>query len=440
MNNKLEYCQTKKRTSKNVHILYSFIENTINESNSSAYNIGFQVLGPLTYGYIKWLFHSLQQCGINKIFFLSREGKFIQECFDCLYPNSGFEEHYLLVSRKSLLNPSLGSAQSFDDLMRVVNMLVHVPTVENIIHECGQGKENEISETLIRAEVPLSSNAYKLDNRQKEALFHILCEEQQEHYETQRSCVLEYLNSENFRGDLAIVDVGWRGTMQRALLNLCPEVKRAVGFYLGVRDDLPTTNYKTIDRRGYYFQDKTDVELSALFRFSDEVLESLFLNPQGSVASYRFVGDVVKPILKESEYSQTMARFFLEVQDAAKSFLLVAKEEGNSLKGLSSIDYASPYYNLVSSPSAKTVAIFKGFSVYEGSIKPMIPPRGLSYYVRHPRDFMEDNNNVPKTLFWKSVFKLNLPYFKILYFLIYKLGMKSSYRKNLGLIDEDSNC
>ena len=67
--------------------LYTYLNNHAYNIKNDAVSIGYEVLGPMLLGYCKWLNEKIQIDKIDKIFFLSREGKILQDAFNILYPH-----------------------------------------------------------------------------------------------------------------------------------------------------------------------------------------------------------------------------------------------------------------------------------------------------------------------------------------------------------------
>ena len=116
--------------------LYSFLNNHVGSKYSDAEAIGLEVLGPMLLGFCKWLYQRLKADKIEKIFFLSREGKILQEAFRILYPECEIEQAYLYVSRQALTVPQLADAADFDEMAGIFQTLAHIPTINLIPTVC----------------------------------------------------------------------------------------------------------------------------------------------------------------------------------------------------------------------------------------------------------------------------------------------------------------
>ena len=105
----------------NYNILQSFINNNIDLNQNKYYNIGYEILGSLLYGYSKWLLESLKRKNIKKVFFLAREGNLLKKAFDLLN-DSDVESEYIYISRRSVRPALLQDINNLEDLYSVVKI------------------------------------------------------------------------------------------------------------------------------------------------------------------------------------------------------------------------------------------------------------------------------------------------------------------------------
>lgn len=75
----------------------------------SASAIGYGLLGPIVVAFSQWLTDQAREGCIERLYFLSREGKFLKQAFDCwqeALPEK-IDSHYLLVSRRAITVPCI---------------------------------------------------------------------------------------------------------------------------------------------------------------------------------------------------------------------------------------------------------------------------------------------------------------------------------------------
>lgn len=97
-------------------ILNRFITLTIKDKCSRSYQIGYEVFGPLLYGYTCWLINKLEENRIKKVFFFSRDGYIMQKAFNILKPD--FKNSYFYASRRSIVTALLQCDNKLEEMIR----------------------------------------------------------------------------------------------------------------------------------------------------------------------------------------------------------------------------------------------------------------------------------------------------------------------------------
>lgn len=401
--------------------LYSFLNNHASSNYNDAMSIGYEILGPMLFGYCKWLFERIRVDKIDKIFFLSREGKIIQEAFQTLYPQCNIEQTYLYVSRQALVVPQFAHAADFNEMADKFQVLANEPLVNVIPDICGFDRE-VFNEKLLSAGLDSAWKIAKVPDEKKEDLYRIILELGRDTFMQQEEYIVAYLKENDVVGNVAIVDIGWSGTMQRALQQYILDKNTTLyGYYLGVRNIKDDGYYAGLLRSGYLFDVGRDVDFNMMMRFTSEIIEMLFLNTVGSALRYCVSEKGIAPVLSETEFGREEIEFIIEVQSAALNFLnLIAKDE--LLRRGTEIPteiIKSIYYGFAVRPSFSTLRIFDGFRVCNGRVKNIYPEYGFFYCLFHPRKFYRDfRESACKIFFLKKLLKMKLPYFTVLkYFL-----------------------
>lgn len=397
--------------------LYCFLNNHNNSAYTDAMSIGYEILGPMLFGYCKWLRERIRADKIDKIFFLSREGKIIQEAFNRLYPLCEVEQTYLHVSRQALVVPQLAYEADFDGISDKLQRLANVPLVSMIPEICGLD-QTIFQEKLLKAGLDGSWMIDKVPNERKEELYHIIQEAGRDEFKQQEEYIVAYLQENKVKGNVAIVDIGWSGTMQQALQQYTLEKDtKLYGYYLGVRNIKSAVDYAGLLRAGYLFDAGRNENFNLMMRFTAEVIEMLFLNAAGSVLRYTAAEDGIIPVLSESEYGKAENKFIEDVQSAALDMInTIAKDElfeGELVIPAQILERI--YYDFAVQPDYHTLKILDGFRVRNGKVKNIFPEYGLFYCLCHPGKFYRDfRESACKIFFLKKIFKVKLPYFTVL--------------------------
>ena len=390
-------------------------------------HIGIEVLGLLLWGFILWIKKMTELKEYSKIFFLSREGKIIQRAYEVYYGDKRSGQ-YLYVSRKSVLVPLLAQAQNYKDVIRILSPFLRTPTIENI---CKLLEIEEVNFNNQAKNSQFSSDINKEENQK--ILFKYIKRYGQIKFEEQEQNLKKYLEGIGFRGNIAVCDIGWYGTMQSALKLHAEAGTNIDGLYLGVRtQECKQILHMNLVKRGFLFEEGKNEKYDYMTRFTNEILELLFLNSDGSVLKYIYSNDKnINPILSESEYNVGESDFINRVQESAICFIENCKEIDWLFEDidLEPETVMEGYMNMVVNPKMYIVKFFSEFSSKDERIKKITPNHTLFYYILHPRKFRKDVEDHCKVFTLKKIFGLPLPYAEVLRILVSCFGMKSRYRK-----------
>lgn len=195
--------------------------------------------------WVERLYFALKQRGVEKVFFLSREGQPLMRLFDLYQDKAGriFQTYYLKVSRRSTLLPSLNSldGERFDVLFRQYRNISLGEFLYSLgLEDCAEPFAAELG---VSDQIELRIGDFPASN-----IFQNLIDlpsfkhafDSERSY--QREAFVEYLSSTvsgNLPASLAVVDVGWKGSIQDNLhAILCkagrPVVDEIQGFYIGL--------------------------------------------------------------------------------------------------------------------------------------------------------------------------------------------------------------
>lgn len=415
------------KTSFDYRNLYSLINNYVDESAAIPQKIGYEVLGPILYGFCSWLKEQVERDKIEKIFFLSREGKIFQKAYNELFPNSKIPQTYLKVSRQSLLVPMLHRVNSYDELIDTLKSFMHIPQLKTICEVCSLDHERfqkELKKIGLREETEI----YKVPEHLKSSLYNIIHYLGADYFKKQYEYAGEYLKNNDFTGKVAIVDIGWSGTMQRCLKNFADNHTEITGYYLGVNNLEKKDFYNGMCRKGYLFQPDKNTEYGLMVRFTLQIFEILFLNQDGSVCKYLRKNNTVVPCLADSEYQSNEGNLIDSVQKCAISMLpkLAENYYGKDIP----VKYImQAYASFAVRPELSVLKVFQNFRFLDGNTLMLFPQRSIFYYCIHIEEFKRElNANVCKVWFFKWLLKINVPYYKILK-LASNCGFKSKYER-----------
>lgn len=397
--------------------LYCFLNNHNDPASSDEMSIGYEILGPILFGYCKWLYEKIQTDKIDRIFFLSREGEIVQKAFSSLYPKCKIEQTYLYVSRQALVVPQLADTVDFDAMADKFQSLANVPLVNMIPDICGFDQE-VFHQKILDVGLDGLLEINRVPNEKKKELYDIIQELGRKAFNRQKEYITAYLQENNVRGNVGIVDIGWAGTMQRALQQyIFDKDTKLNGYYLGVRNIKSDDYYTGLLRSGYLFDAGRNENFNLMTRFTSEIIEMLFLNKAGSVLRYDMSEEGIVPVLGETEYGKAEDEFILAVQSAALKLLnMIEQDEGIKKDIEIPVEiFENVYHDFAVQPNATTLKRFEGFCVRNGKVKKIFPDYGFFHCLCHPGNFYRDfRESACKIFFLKKLFKLKLPYFTVL--------------------------
>lgn len=258
----------------------------------------------------------------------------------------------------------------------------------------------------------------KVSGGDKAKLYHIIQDMGKKEFDRQKGYVDKYLKENIFMGNVAIVDIGWSGTMQKALQTFTKTTNVSLqGYYLGVRNIASDEQYTGLSRQGYLFNNIRNEKFNLMTRFTTEIIELLFSNREGSVLKYDFANGHIVPVLDDVEYGEKEDLFIKDVQKAALDFLKAVERDKFLIREekIPEDIVMKAYYRFAVQPALSVLEIFKNFQVLNGKVRSILPEHGILYYMVHIRKLKQDfEESSCKILFLKEIFKVNLPYFEIL--------------------------
>ncbi|MDF7627989.1 hydrolase [Erwiniaceae bacterium L1_55_4] len=215
---------------------------------NDSFNLGFAGIGPLLTSYMQWLSKLAKKDGVDKLFFLSREGWILKEIYDEI--NVGAEcvpSAYLHCSRRAV---RLSSVQCKSDVIALATQ-AYSPGVT-----LAQLFEARFGINLKELGIDRDEFSLVLDksNASKQTFVNIaqeFCGEILEQARTEREGYLSYLSAMGVKQCIkpGIVDIGWKGNMQGALGKLLE--KSFNGYYYATLEGAEVWLERGHDLKGF---------------------------------------------------------------------------------------------------------------------------------------------------------------------------------------------
>lgn len=396
--------------------LITFINNRILSYTDPYMIIGYGVLGPLLYGFSRWLEEKIPD--EKQIVFLAREGALLQKAFSIVSDRPSI---YMHISRHAAYEAFLDhSPKPEDALLGKIRVLKVICSKEEFARSCGLSDE-EIATIFYENHIQKEELCPRLED--KKAVLDIIWPLVKKKTSGQYNMMEQYLQELGIKGDCSVVDVGWRGTIQAILdgLGFVMDGKTVKwdGYYMGCREyktNDSASYYQHIDKQGYLFDSSQNRRNQDTVSNSVSFFELLFLSTEGTTKHYTedTEGHVV-PVLGQPDNPPVISCIIEKIQNAGIQFL----EEIHKLSFPVSLDAAFAGYKIIARvPSWNTLELFKDFSAYDEHSYSLANDHSLGYYLVHPRQFMKEFAKKPnRAWFLKGVFKLPLPYVVFLNFL-----------------------
>lgn len=219
-----------------------------------AWRLGYYGFGMFLLGYAKWIMEQAIRDKMDRLYFLSRDGLIMKKAYDLLakhYPNAP-QSHYLLCSRRAV---NLAKIKDDSGIIDLLNVDYAQTSISHLLSARFGLKDSDVDIVLLK------QNGLTLDSRvnakHRPVLREILLAHKQKIFaiaQRERENYLEYLENEDFfaNGSLAIVDIGYAGTMQESLYELTDRRKQIQGYYLMTfRQALQRVEKKGLSAKAY---------------------------------------------------------------------------------------------------------------------------------------------------------------------------------------------
>lgn len=286
----------------------------------------FPELATTLFYFIQKLHDALVEQGVEQVYFLSREGQPLKRMFDMYRERAGgrITSHYLEVSRRSTLLPSLGplAEENFETLFRQYRRISLLEFLSSLGLE---QQTKRIAQALGLSDGAEDQREEDFPTSQTFTALKALTQFQSL-YESERvarrRAFIDYtkeLSGGALPVRLVVVDVGWKGTIQDNLFGLlCREgdtpVRAVTGYYVGLVAEGAAGPDN--DKHGLLFS-SVGVP-SPKFRVFNEnraLFEVVLAADHGSIVSYEATSDGhARPIRGEFKEGEMLAAEVFPVQ------------------------------------------------------------------------------------------------------------------------------
>lgn len=373
-------------------------------------DFGYEKFGPLLLLFSKWLQKELEKKQIKKVYFLARDGFIMKKAFDIVNDNKNIKSSYFYASRRSIIVPSLWKLNKADEIFDVIAFNKNI-SIKSFLKKVGLDNYKKVEYFLIKYNYTLDTsinlvNSKNFKNFLKE-IFPLIKENSKQEYISFQ----KYIEVEKFTGKVAIVDIGWFGSMQKALNNIVNDAN-VYGYYFGLIPDAKMCN----DSFGFLFDTNKNKDIYEKFHYFINIFEFLFLAQHGSVK--RFINNQEFVEFYEYEYKNMIEKDIAEtIQKEALKYIATNKNEKLSHKEVIN-NFMSEFLN----PNLKTAQLFGNIKFKDDEFKYIAKPQKfLNYIFKITNLKLDFINSAWRIGFMKRLFIIPLPYYKINCFLRKKL-------------------
>lgn len=344
--------------------LHCFVNNHVDTTKDNYYQTGFCCFGPVLYGFIRWLH---EQVGRSRIFFFSRDGFIIKKAYDSIYQDTNSD--YLYVSRRSLSVPLLWKHSGWEEIFDYITMTRYF-SLQTFLERLGLESDSYVIRAKdfgLAAEDVFQQTSVQADEKLKK-FYSTIEKDVRKNSKQEFLALCNYFREKRFAGNVAVVDIGWNGSMQKYLLELMRLSDIDVtlhGYYFGIRKQIPDAFLQ-----GYIYDPKNKQYEPAL-SFMQGLFESFFLSQEGSTKKYVITGNHAKPVLYLPEYTETDKEFkaLKSVQDGAMNFCSRFSESILADCTVRKEDYLKNLFEFGTAPSREETEWFGDFAFYDTIIK-----------------------------------------------------------------------
>ncbi len=296
-----------------------------------SYDIGYQVLGPLCYGFIRWIIQHSEEKNIKHLYFIAREGWFLKKVFDEIksITKTDIESHYFYGSRRALFFPLLSEnvseyllsfimSKKTVKLRKYLDLLGLEVSLESLKKFGFNSKDDLIH--------PYSNPRHK---QRLKNLFDSESEQLKRLAQTEKANYLEYLQQVEMLSNnpIGLVDSGWFGNGQRKLQQLIEPLNPDVnlfGFYLALYNPQKKgkNNFnETSKGYGYlYHFNHFNDNIEAFLEIS-RIIEVLLSAPAESLKNFSKKNGKIYPVFMKENPNPELHPTITEIHAGALHFV-----------------------------------------------------------------------------------------------------------------------
>ncbi|NJM36999.1 MAG: hypothetical protein HC845_03495 [Akkermansiaceae bacterium] len=385
-----------------------------NSRNDEFHEQGYNIFGPLMFGFYLWFLNEVKQFKADKILFFARDAQIIMKIHELALKTTGFTVpyEYVFASRNSLYHIGLSEIS--------LNKLFHytsgkspktVASIMQMLGICADDHLQVLNAHKLKPDTILSSSNKAKMRQVLSKIYDYLLKSGN----SQRDLYQQYFTQMIAdASNIAIVDIGWVGNIQNCFLRTIGDSwseKQFKGLYLGLLNGCKE-NISFYSQMQGYLIDKGIPEKheTLLTNGGIEILEFALTANHGSTLGYENneIGKIV-PILEEKTaqeilYEEKAMMLQAGILDFVNDHLHLIRIF--PIESLISNIWCKKFLKLVENPSHKQIETFADLShsdsAGKNSLRLPLAPKLPFWKCLVSKSFYSENE---KLAFWKSAYR-----------------------------------
>ena len=336
----------------------------LSESQIFWREFGYGVGGPLLFGFVSWLIESLRISGVSTVCFLARDGYIMKAIYDRMAMRTSDlpPSRYLYASRRALCVPAF---TAFDHATLELFSGGDLGTpIRHFLERLGL----DVGGVRVRRAMALHGIRenqvlkHEFERRFVKAILRTLEPDLQAIARLERDTIMSYFGSIGITepGHIAIVDIGWHGTMQEYIRRIFDKegVTTAIsGYYVATFPPAEERVHSSGEMQGYVAQFGQPRIHYETIRLCVEVFELLCSAPHGSVLGVKDENNEWIPICDSPEWEDSRIETSTLIHQGILDFVDSALELSNRNFPLSLDleEVMAPIHRILSNPTHEEV-------------------------------------------------------------------------------------
>lgn len=384
--------------------------------------LGSETFGPLLTGFTLWLRERVKHDNISDLYFMSRDGYMMKLAFDELH-DSSVRTHYLYCSRRAYTVPMLWKHPEFSEIFQSL-IVPKILTVRRFLIRIGLEPAQwraTAEEYGLELDREYRDRALEHDDSVR-AFYEMIKPAVIENSKKEYEALLRYIDSLGMDKRVGIVDIGYFGAMQNALVQLIATAGLDIdvkGYYVGVAANAALVNSGVITASGYLYERGKNEGMRDEIGGFTPIYESIFLAPHGSVKRFRIENGQSVPEMYEYEYARTLGEGYDEgkalksYQEGAMAFFREYMRAGYGDCTIQPECALRNFIRMANRPTLSEAELWGDFSFFDIEYRTIAKPAELWAYLKRPGKLKKDfHASVWKVGFLRRLFKVPFPYYE----------------------------